>query len=67
MRRTHRTLLVYNYIVILKGDDSFAYMEWQDLKRYMSRSELMSLYNMVKSGYNQMIVDNDVIYSITGV
>jgi tmRNA-binding protein len=65
--RTHRRLLVLNYIVTRYDDDSWFYCEWQDLKKYLNRRELIQLINNVKSGKNYIVPDNGIIHSIQGV
>lgn len=67
MKRTHRTLLVLNYAVTFQDQDGFAYMEYAELKRYMSRKEMMVLYRTIKSGARQLLVSNAQIHTITGV
>lgn len=67
MKRTHRLMLVLNYVVTFQDHDGFAYMEYADLKRYMSRKELTALYAGLKAGLRQFSVSNASIHTITGV
>jgi hypothetical protein len=67
MKRTHRDLLVYNWIVTYQDEDGFSYMEWAQLKKYLSRRELIQLIRTVRSGGNQVIFSNPLISSVTGV
>jgi hypothetical protein len=67
MKRTHRDLLVYNWVVTYQDHDEFSYMEWAQLKKYLSRRELIQLIRTVRSGGNQVIFSNPLISSVTGV
>lgn len=67
MKRTHRDLLVYNWVVTYQDHDGFSYMEWSQLKKYLSRRELIQLIRTVRQGGNQVIFSNPVISSVTGV
>jgi hypothetical protein len=67
MKRTHRDLLVYNYVVTFQDHDEWTYMEWRHLKKYLTRSELIQLIRTVRQGGNQVIYSNPKISSVTGV
>jgi len=54
--RTHRRLLVNNYVVTFQDNDSFQYMEWSDLKRWLSRPELIKLVRAVKSKQSYVVI-----------
>ena len=57
--RTHRNLLLLNFVLTEKENDSFFYCEYSSLKKYLSRNEIKSIIKAVKS--------NPKAYSDTGV
>ncbi len=66
--RTARTLLVLNYAVGFQDHDDCVYMEWAQLKKYLSRAELIQLIKNVKSGKNYLSgMDNAQISQVIGV
>ena len=48
MKRTHYDLLVMNFAVSFQDDDDVCYMEWPQLKKYLSRKELIMLIHAFK-------------------
>ena len=67
MKRTHRDLLVLNYVVTMAEDDSWFYCEWHQLKKYLTRAELIQLIRNVKNDKNYYISTNGVVHSVQGV
>lgn len=46
--RTHRNLLVMNYAVSFQDNDDTSVMEWSQLKKVLSRQELIQLVRAFK-------------------
>jgi hypothetical protein len=67
MQRTHRKMLVYNWVVSFQDNDNSVYMEYDQLKKYLTRKEMLALYNAVKSGKNWMTFSNPQIHQVVGV
>lgn len=68
MSRTHRKLLVLNYVVSFQDHDDWTYMEWTQLKKYLTRPELIQLIRNVKAGKNYVSnLDNVKISQVVGV
>lgn len=65
--RTHRRLLVLNYVVTEYENDNWYYCEWDYLKKILTRPELIQLIRNVKAGKNYIVPDNGTIHSIQGV
>lgn len=66
--RTARTLLVLNYVVSFQDNDDCTYMEWDQLKKHLSRPELIRLIRNVKVGKNYLgSMDNAKISQVIGV
>lgn len=66
--RTPRKLLVLNYVVSWQDNDNFSYMEWNQLKKYLTRRELIQLIRNVKSGKNYLSgMDNHQVSQVMGV
>jgi hypothetical protein len=57
--RTHRNLLLLNFVVTEKETDNWFYVDYSNLKKYCTRKELISIVKAVKS--------NPKAYSDTGV
>lgn len=74
MKRTHRQLLVLNYAVAFKDNDDLVYMEYHQLKKYLSRQELVNLYRKLKQGgdysnclYGADLESNAQVNQVVGV
>ncbi len=66
--RTARRLLVLNYALTLKESDDTFYCEWTQLKRHLSRKELIALIRNVRVGRNYLTTDgNPNIHQVVGV
>ena len=57
--RLPRTLLVMNYAVTLKESDEFFYCEWNTLKKYLTRSELLSLVRAIAQGTHYIVTEDN--------
>ena len=66
--RTHRRLQCFNYIVSFQDHDDSGYMEWAQLKRHLSRAELIQFIRNIKQGKNYISgLDNPTISQVIGV
>jgi hypothetical protein len=63
--RTHRKLLVYNYAVTFKDD--ILYMEWDSLKRYLTRPQIIDFIRQVRRGRNSIEFRIGNIVQVIGV
>lgn len=67
MKRTHRLMLVLNFAVSFQDNDSIEYMEYDQLKLFLTRKELMHLYARLKAGDNYATFCNSTINQVVGV
>jgi hypothetical protein len=68
MKRLHRTLLVLNYAVSYQDEDHTSYMEWAQLKKLLTRSELIQLIRNVRAGRHYMsAMSNPLVSQVIGV
>ena len=76
MKRTHNNLLLLNFIVTFKDEDSFVYSSFKSLKKRIKRKDMIRIVQAVKSnpraysdtGVNYIITeDNASVHSIQWV
>lgn len=61
-------MLVLNYIVTFKDHDQWEYMEYEQLKLFLTRRQRMMLYNNLKNDINYLsAIEDGPLTQVMGV
>jgi hypothetical protein len=64
MKRTHRSLLLLNFVVTNKETDDWSYYSFQGLKRVLKRKDMIRIIQTVKTN-PRAFTDTGLTYIIT--
>jgi hypothetical protein len=64
MKRTHRDLLLLNFVITPQDTDDWFYSTWDALRRHLTRAELVRLVRAVRMGERYIVLANERLHSV---